>query len=139
MPPDTAGAAATGIGLRLSDCLIVLLGSGLGGVARYVVGLWLASRSESAFPWGTFVVNVSGCFLIGVLMGILAARGGQAWHGWRLLLGIGFLGGYTTFSTLLFDTWRLGPRSGLINFLGSGAAGYVAVIVGTRLARLFNP
>lgn len=134
MPPPSV--------LRLGDCLLVLLGSGLGGVARYALGTWIAARlpasgSSGGFPWGTFVVNVTGCFLLGLLMGLLSERGQQQtpWHGWRLLLGVGFLGGYTTFSTLLYDTWRLGPRIGLLNFAGSGAAGYAAVALGARLAR----
>jgi CrcB protein len=123
--------------LRPLDIALVALGSGAGGVARYLLGGWITAvqrTSPANFPWGTFVVNVSGCFLIGLLAGVLAERPG-AWAGWRPLLVIGFLGGYTTFSTLLFDTWRLDLRAGLVNFLLSGMLGYGAVALGAGLAR----
>jgi len=119
----------------LADCLLVALGSGAGGLARYLLGGWVSGRTGPGFPWGTFVVNVSGCFLLGLLMGVLGERQPTPWPGWRLLLGVGFLGGYTTFSTLMYETWRLGPRVGGLNFLASGAAGYLATLVGARLAR----
>ena len=122
---------------RLSDCLLVGLGSGLGGVARYLLSAWVAARFPSGFPWGTFVVNISGCFLLGLLLTVLTERAAAPWPGWRLLLGVGFLGGYTTFSTLLYETWRLGPKGILWNLAGSGVAGYVAVALGVRIARLW--
>jgi CrcB protein len=120
---------------RPLDLLLVALGSGAGGVARYLLGGWIAQRTSAAgLPWGTLVVNVSGCLLIGLIAGVLAERPG-AWVGWRPLLIIGFLGGYTTFSTLMFDTWRLDWRAGLVNSLLSGMLGYGAVAVGAGLAR----
>ena len=121
---------------RLSDCLLVALGSGLGGMARYLVGAWVMARFSSGFPWGTFAVNVSGCFLLGLLLTILSERAAAPWSGWRLLLGVGFLGGYTTFSTLLYETWQLGPKGILWNLAASSAAGYIAVALGIRIARL---
>jgi CrcB protein len=121
--------------LRLLDIVLVALGSSAGGVARYLLSGWITQRTLVAgFPWGTLIVNVSGCFLIGLLAGLLAERPG-AWAGWRPLLVIGFLGGYTTFSTLLHDSWRLDWRAGLVNFLFSGALGYGAVALGAGLAR----
>jgi CrcB protein len=120
--------------LRLLDIVLVALGSGAGGVARYLLGGWIAQRTLPAgFPWGTLIVNVSGCLLIGLIAGVLAERP-SAWAGWRPLLVIGFLGGYTTFSTLLHDSWRLDWRAGLFNFLASGMLGYGAVVLGAGLA-----
>lgn len=123
---------------RLLDCLLIAGGSALGGVARYLLAGWLQSRStgKDTFPWGIFVVNVSGCFLLGLLLTVLAERRPDAWPGWRLLLGVGFLGGYTTFSTLLYDTWRLGPRIGFLNLAASAAAGWAATALAARLSRL---
>ena len=122
-------------GLRLGDCFLVAAGSGLGGVARYVLSLWLMSRFPSAFPWGILWVNVTGCLLLGLLMGWIAGRGD--FNAWRLFLGVGFLGGYTTFSTLLYDTWRLGGRLGLANLGLSAAAGFLATALGHRIVRFF--
>lgn len=128
----------------LLDCFLVFVGSGLGGVVRFLVGGWITERvaglPAAALPWGTLAVNVSGCFLLGLLLGLLGGepphRSG-AWPGGRLLVTTGFLGGYTTFSTLMYDSWRAGPRIGLANLACSGAAGYGAVALGARLARLF--
>ena len=124
---------------RLVDCLLIAGGSAVGGVARHLLAGWMQSRGGgkdvAAFPWGIFAVNVSGCFLLGLLMTVLAERRPDAWPGWRLLLGIGFLGGYTTFSTLLYDTWRLGPRIGFLNLAASAAAGWAATALASRLAR----
>lgn len=118
-----------------ADCLLVALGGAAGSVARYLVGGWIAHwatvRGQAVFPWGILAVNVTGCFLLGWLMAFLLGRTPGTWNGWRPLLAVGFLGGYTTFSTLMYDVWRLGPRTGLLNLALSAAAGYVAVWLGT--------
>lgn len=122
----------------LPDVLLVALGSAAGGVVRYLLAARIAPRALPYLPWGTFVVNVSGCFLIGLLYAMLAGRHAEhAWPGWRPLLGVGFLGGYTTFSTLMYDTWRLGWERGVLLLVGSAVAGGAAVVLGARLARLF--
>jgi CrcB protein len=71
---------------------------GLGSLARYLAASAVATKVGSRFPWGTLAVNVSGCFLIGLLMTLFTER----WRphpNWRLALVVGFLGGYTTFSS----------------------------------------
>ena len=78
--------------------LVVLAGAGLGGLARYIAGTWIMARYGGRFPLGTFVINVSGSFLIGVLMTLLTERL-QPHPQWRLFLVVGILGGYTTFSS----------------------------------------
>lgn len=117
--------------------LIVLAGAGLGGLARYVLGTAIMSRYTGRFPVGTLAVNVSGCFLIGVLMTLLTERY-QPHPYWRLFLVIGVLGGYTTFSSFEYETFQA-SRDGahwiaLGNILASVLAGYFAVWLGTTLA-----
>lgn len=114
--------------------LVVLAGAGLGGLARYAAGSWIMTRYGGRFPLGTLVVNVSGCFLIGVVTALLAGRM-QPHPYWRLFLTIGVLGGYTTFSTFEFETFqavRGGERwLGLANIVASVVLGYLAVWLGT--------
>ena len=116
--------------------LMVLLGGGTGALARYVLGTAIAARIGGRFPLGTLVINVSGSFLIGLLMTLLTERL-QPHPNWRLLLVVGFLGGYTTFSTFEYETLRAvqdgGKWIGLLNVLGSVLLGYVAVWIGAAI------
>lgn len=118
--------------------LIVFLGGGVGSAARYAAGSAIMTRFGGRFPLGTLVINVSGSFLIGLLMTLLTERL-QLDPAWRLLLVVGFLGGYTTFSTFEYETYaaiREGGRwIGLLNVVGSVVLGYIAVWVGALLAR----
>lgn len=116
--------------------LVVLAGAGLGGLARYVAGTWIMAKYGGRFPLGTFVVNITGAFLIGVLMTLLTGR----FHphpNWRLFLVVGILGGYTTFSSLEYETFqavRAGERwLGLLYMAGSVVLGYLGVWLGTLL------
>lgn len=118
--------------------LILSLGGALGVNARYWLGVWMSCWVSPQFPWATFSINVSGSFAIGFLSTAMA-------H-WlphphiRLLVVVGFLGGYTTFSTFAFDSltlWENGERAhSLVNAVGSVAAGLVAVALGVTLARV---
>ena len=117
--------------------LVVLAGAGLGGLARYVAGTWIMAKYGGRFPLGTFVINVTGAFLIGVLMTLLT----QKFHphpNWRLFLVVGILGGYTTFSSFEYETFqavRDGERwLGLFYLAGSVMLGYLGVWLGTLLA-----
>lgn len=84
--------------------LLVFLGGGLGSVARHGVNL-AAGRMGGDFPWATFTVNVAGSFTMGLIAGWLAFKVGEGWsQNVRLLLTTGFLGGFTTFSTLTVQT-----------------------------------
>jgi CrcB protein len=121
----------------LDKYLVVLAGAGLGGLARYVAGTWIMAKYGGRFPLGTFVINVTGAFLIGVFMTLLTQR----FHphpNWRLFLVVGILGGYTTFSSFEYETYqavRDGARwLGLIYLTGSVALGYLGVWLGTVLA-----
>jgi CrcB protein len=115
----------------------IAVAGALGALARYGVEGWV-SRRASSFPWGTFAVNVSGSFLLGLVATLLGERLAVApWV--RASLAIGFLGAYTTFSTLSLESYRLlESRSyGLAgaNLFGSLAAGLLALYGGVVLGR----
>jgi len=121
----------------LDKYLVVLAGAGLGGLARYVAGTWIMAKYGGRFPLGTFVINITGAFLIGVLMTLLTERFHPHPH-WRLFLVVGILGGYTTFSSFEYETYqavRDGERwLGLLYVGGSVVLGYVGVWLGSMLA-----
>jgi CrcB protein len=118
--------------------LVILLGGGAGSLARYLAGSAVANRFGSRFPAGTMLVNVSGCFLIGLMMTLLTERV-QAHPYWRLALVVGFLGGYTTFSSFEWESYSAvregGFWIGLANILGSVTLGYAAVWLGAMMGR----
>jgi fluoride exporter len=121
----------------LDKYLAVLAGAGLGGLARYVANTLIMEKYAGRFPLGTFVINITGSFLIGVLMTLFLNRW-QANHNWRLFLVVGVLGGYTTFSSFEYETYqavRDGARwMGLLYVLGSVILGYLGVWIGAALA-----
>ncbi len=113
--------------------ILVMLGAAGGGLARYLLSTVVAEKYTGQFPLGTFLTNVSGSFLIGVVMTLLTHRW-AAHPKWRLLLVVGVLGGYTTFSSLEYETLqqvRRGlPSNGLLYAVGSLVLGYIAVWLG---------
>ena len=118
--------------------IAIAVAGALGALARYALEGFVSRRAKGAFPWGTFVVNISGAFALGLVFTLATERWGLApWL--RSAITIGFLGAYTTFSTLSFETYRLAADRALglaaANMLGSCAAGLVAVYVGVVLAR----
>ena len=130
--------------------LYVAIGSAVGGLARYVLGTWLQSRLDDwaprgaappflPFPIGTLIVNVTGSFLLGAILVIVARQGPQA-NATRLLLAVGLCGGYTTFSTFSSDTVGLLEHGGgalaMLNVVASVALALAAVFAGSYLARL---
>jgi fluoride exporter len=105
---------------------LVFLGGGIGAVLRYLTGVAALAAFGPAFPWGTLIVNVLGCFLMGVLAKTLPLGGpGDA----RVFLMTGILGGFTTFSAFALDSAQLFERENL-----AGLAGYLAGSVGLSLA-----
>ena len=84
--------------------LYVALGGAVGAVCRYLLGTQTLKAFGPGFPYGTFAANLIGGLLMGVIVGVLALRGGADQERWRLLLGVGVLGGFTTFSSFSLET-----------------------------------
>ena len=116
---------------------LVFVGGGAGALIRYIAGTAIMQRFGGSFPLGTLTVNVTGCFIIGVLMTILTERF-EFSPNWRFLLVVGFLGGYTTFSSFEYETLQAVRQgawgSGILNVVASVVAGYVAVWLGIAVA-----
>jgi len=121
----------------LDRYFVVMLGAALGGLARFVAGSAIMEKYGGTFPLGTVVINISGSFLIGVLMTLLTERW-QDHPNWRLFLVVGVLGGYTTFSSFEYETLQAmrkgGPVIAMANVLGSVILGYLAVWFGAWMA-----
>jgi CrcB protein len=117
----------------------VVAGGSLGTLARYGVDVAIERRSVSLFPWSTFTINLSGCFLVGLLIAALVDRH-HAPHWLRIGLVVGFCGAYTTFSTFAQETYGLVEEKALIlamlNATASVSLGMLAVLVGVRVGRL---
>jgi len=118
--------------------LLVLAGGGTGALARYVAASAIMTRFGGKFPLGTLTINVTGSFLIGFLMTMLTERF-QLDPQWRLLLVVGFVGGYTTFSSFEWETFTA-VRDGalwaaMLNIVSSVVLGNMAVWLGVMLAR----
>lgn len=118
--------------------LLVALGGAIGATARYVVANVVHTFVARDFPWGTFLVNVSGCFVFGLVAGIGEARGTLT-PVTRAFVLIGILGGYTTFSSFTFETMTL-LRAGHVaqaigNSVGQVVAGMLAFWVAWMLAQ----
>jgi CrcB protein len=124
----------------VSRYLLIALGGSLGALARYGVSLWVQERVAGAFPYGTFLVNMSGCLIMGMAMTRLN-EGGPASVNWRFLVPVGFIGAYTTFSSFEFETFRLiGQGLPLAAFgyvVSSVILGYLALWIGVVSARAF--
>jgi CrcB protein len=92
---------------RLMPYLLVGIGSFIGGNARFIVGRWVGGAIDARFPLGTFLINVGGSFVLGIVGGLLASRALPHADALRLALGVGFCGGFTTFSTFEYETHAL--------------------------------
>ena len=118
---------------------LLLIGTGgfAGSVSRYLLTKFVATKWPMAFPWGTFSVNILGCLLIGIIMGLSfqSAMSTQT----RLLLATGFCGGFTTFSTYSLEIFELYQRGeagiSLLYLFASIAAGFLSVWLGLWLVR----
>ncbi|HWE22919.1 MAG TPA: fluoride efflux transporter CrcB [Myxococcales bacterium] len=123
---------------RSSAILLVALGGAAGAVARFVVGDTFARRFGTGWPYGTLVINLSGCFAIALFLSAAAGRAEMS-PGWRYLFPVGFVGAYTTFSTYEYEILRLfelGQAKGAVAYLfASNALGFCAVAVGAWLGR----
>jgi fluoride exporter len=120
--------------------LLVFFGAGLGGLTRFGLGTLVQQAAGPGFPWGTLVVNVTGSLLLGFLYMVL--EGTSSATLWRAFLGIGFCGGYTTFSAFSYDTVLMmqaghGSRA-LAYALGTVLLCLIATLVGFRFATMLR-
>lgn len=119
---------------------ILLIGTGgfAGSVSRYLLTKFIASKWPMAFPWGTFTVNVLGCFLIGIVMGLSFQSSISTQT--RLVLATGFCGGFTTFSTYsleIFELYQKGEAGiSLFYLLASIVLGFIGIWLGLWVARV---
>lgn len=121
------------------EYLVIGIGGFLGANARYLVAGWAAERFGVAFPYGTFIINISGSLVLGLFMAFLQER--TVIHpNYRLFFAIGFLGAYTTFSTFTYESLRLLQDGSvflaLVNILGSTVVGLLGVLLGFILGGL---
>lgn len=116
----------------------LFLAGGLGSLLRYGMAGWVQERAGSGFPWGTLGVNALGCLAIGLLATLAEERSAMSPE-LRMALLVGFLGGFTTFSTFGLETWRLlagaEVAAAAANVALSVSLGLAAVVAGVQLAR----
>ena len=121
------------------EYLVIGIGGFLGANARYLVAGWAAQRFGTTFPYGTFIINVSGSFILGLFLVFVQER--TFIHpNYRLFFAVGFLGAYTTFSTFTYESLRLVQDGsillGLTNIFASVVIGLLGVVLGVVLGGL---
>lgn len=125
----------------LKNILLVALGGAAGSVARYLLSKAIQDTAATAFPWGTMAVNVAGCLLIGLLYGLASGDGTRLGADLKLMLTVGFCGGFTTFSTFANESLTLAKTGDALlsaAYIGSSVAlGIIAVAAGAQLAKAF--
>lgn len=121
------------------NLLLIALGGALGAVSRYLLGNAVSRAAGSALPWGTFAINLSGCFLMGLLMTTIVEPELLP-AAWRLFLCVGLLGGFTTFSSFSYEALMLLAEGKILAAgayaCGSVVLGLVAAGAGVYAARL---
>jgi fluoride exporter len=125
--------------LNLQKYLLIAIGGALGSLARYLVGVTVTNRMGTRFPYGTFVINLTACLIIGFSLTWIGRRTGVN-PAWRFLIPIGFVGAYSTFSTFEWETF-LNLQTGAFFIAAlyvslSLLLGLLAVWLGVLLARL---
>jgi fluoride exporter len=121
--------------------LMVGVGGCLGSILRFWLGSYIGNKMGSRFPYGTFVINITGSFLVGLVFALLTVK--TQWSpNWRYLIPIGFIGGYTTFSSFEYETLRTMQEGqiglGLLYVAASVVVGFVAVWGGMIAGRAIS-
>ena len=118
--------------------ILVGVGGFFGAITRYFVDRRVTEWTGGTVPWGTFAVNISGSFLVGLLFALIVERAALSAQ-LRAPMMIGFLGAYTTFSTLMLESWRMiedgAWQVAFVNIGGSIVVGMVAVVAGVLVGR----
>ena len=118
--------------------ILVGVGGFFGAVTRYLVDRRVTGWTGGTLPWGTFAINITGSFLVGLLFALIVERAALSAQ-LRAPLMIGFLGAYTTFSTLMLESWRMVEdgawQIAIVNIGGSILIGMVAVVAGVLIGR----
>lgn len=122
----------------IKNILLVGLGGGIGSIARYLSQRWFAANYTHSFPWGTFAVNIIGCFLIGLFWGF-SFKSFESNENWKLFLMTGLCGGFTTFSAFTLEGVGLIKEQKLALFFSYLAAsvvlGLLATYIGMKITR----
>lgn len=121
--------------------LMVGMGGFAGSILRFWLGSYIGGRMGSRFPYGTFAINITGSFLIGFVLSVLAAKT-HLNPNWRYAIPIGFIGGYTTFSAFEYETLRALQEgqflAGVLNVTLSVVLGLIAVWMGATAGKLIS-
>lgn len=121
------------------ELLSIAAGGALGAVSRFCLGNLISRIIGSALPYGTFVINIVGCFFMGLIMTMIIERGMLA-AAWRLFLCVGFLGGFTTFSSFGYETLMLLQEEKIVAALayvgGSIILGLMSAALGVAVGKL---
>lgn len=116
--------------------LLVGIGGTFGSITRFAMGKWISGHSKATFPIGTFIINITGALLLGILVTF------QNSNNIYLLLGDGFLGAFTTFSTFMYEGFNLFQEkeklNGLKYVLGSLLLGVIGFVLGTKIGNIIK-
>ncbi len=125
----------------MNKYVMVGLGGFVGAIARFWLGGFISDRMGGRFPYGTFAINISGSFLVGLILTLLTERANWS-PNWRFLIPVGFIGAYTTFSTFEYETLRSVQDGEMwiafLNVGGSVVAGFLSVWCGVVLGRIIG-
>lgn len=119
-------------------CLLIFLAGGCGALSRYGVTQLMSRLVGTSYPLGTFVANILGCLLFGFIWEIIAIRGMLS-DATRIVICVGFMGSFTTFSSLIFDSFALGqirPSLLVFNIVAQVITGFLALLAGIQLGRI---
>jgi len=125
----------------MEKVILISIGAAFGALSRYFINEWAVQRWGGGFPFGTFIINVCGSLLIGLLLTVFFNKSLPD-HGWRLFFVVGFLGSFTTFSSLMYDSVYFIHRGqalhGFINIIASVFSGVLAAGLGIYLGSIIK-
>lgn len=120
------------LALNMPPLVLTMVGGAIGAGARYLASSAVLRAFGNRFPWGTLGINIVGGLLMGILVGILA-RTSDGGESWRLFVGVGVLGGFTTFSAFSLETWAMIERGQTLPAIGYVAASVIGSVAALAL------